>query len=93
MGHRRIVTTFKTGKVTLLQARKAAAAVKSVRLKKSAKKSARSKLGSQSVRSSLAKRYLGYFGSGRPKTDSYSRRVSGTNLTAEKEFVEPHSNR
>lgn len=84
MGHRRIVTTFKTGKVTVLQARKAAAAVKAVRLKKSAKKSTRSKLESQSVRSSLAKRYLGYFGSGRPKSDSYSRRVSETKSSGRK---------
>jgi hypothetical protein len=84
MGHRRIATPFKTGKVTLLQARKAAAVVKSIRLKKSAKKSTRSKHGSQSVRSSLAKRYLGYFGSGRPKTDSYSRKVSGTKSSGRK---------
>jgi len=84
MGHRRIATTFKTGKVSLLQARKAAAAAKSIRLKKNARKSTRSKHGSQSVSSSLAKRYLGYFGSGRPKTESNARRVSGSKSSGRK---------
>jgi len=78
MGHRRIARTFKTGKVSLLQARKAAAAAKSIRLKKGARKSTRSKHEWQSVNSSFAKRYLGYFGTGRPKTDSYSQRVTAT---------------
>jgi hypothetical protein len=84
MGHRRIATTFKTGKVSLLQARKAAAAAKSIRLKKSVRKGTRSKDEWQSVNSSFAKRYLGYFGSGRPKTDSYSQRVAGAKSSGRK---------
>lgn len=83
MAHRTIVKSFKTGKVSLLRARKAAAVVKSRRLKRKAagKGGGKKSLtigGSVSADSWLAKRYLGHFGS------SASREFSGTKSSGRK---------
>lgn len=76
MGHRAIVSSSRTGKVSLLQARKAAAAVKSTS-RRSVRNRGRSDKGSPALNGKLAERYLGHFGGPSSKGTSNSQVSSG----------------
>lgn len=74
MNRRPIIGSSKTGKVTRLQARKAAIAAKSLSSKRAAKKSGRFSDSSLAVESSFIERYLGHFGGSSEKKSPGARR-------------------